>query len=70
MDVVLIVLVGVPILGVIAAVAVQLRREARDRRLESHVGPAGAAEHLDGNIEAKAAAHAAFISRGGNALPF
>ena len=70
MDFVLAILIGVPIVGVIAAVVVQLRREARDRRIESHQGPAGPSEHLDGNIEAKAAAHAAFISRGGNALPF
>lgn len=64
------ILIGVPIAGVIAAVVVQLRREARDRRLDSRVGPTGPAEHLDGNIEAKAAAHAAFISRGGNGLQY
>jgi hypothetical protein len=70
MDFVLIILVGIPIVGVVAAVVLQLRREARDRRIDSHHSPAGAAEHLDGNIEGKAAANAAFISRGGNALPF
>ncbi len=70
MDFLLAILVGIPIVGVIAAVVVQLRREALDRRVESHHGPAGPAEHLDGNIDAKAAAHAAFISRGGNSLGY
>ncbi|MHA6695790.1 hypothetical protein [Homoserinimonas sp. A520] len=70
MDFLLMLLVGIPIAGVIAAVVVQLRREARDRHLENHVGPAGPAEHLDGNIEARAAAYAAFISRGGNSLGY
>ena len=71
MDVMLMILLGIPIAGVIAAVVVQLRREARDRRLdELHRGKPGADEHLDGNIEARAAAHAAFMSRGGGITPF
>ncbi len=70
MDFLLMILVGIPVAGVVAAVVLQLRREARDRRIESNAGPAGAAEHLDGNIEARAAAYAAYISRGGNSLGY
>jgi hypothetical protein len=71
MDVMLIILIGIPIAGVIAAVVVQVRREARDRRLgELHRGKPGPDEHMDGNIEARGAAHAAFMSRGGGVSPF
>lgn len=70
MDIVLIILIGIPALGLIAAVVLQLRRETRDRRLDTRLCPAGAAEHLDGNIEARGSSHAAFMARGGGISPF
>lgn len=66
MDVVLMILIGIPIAGVIAAVVFQLRREARDRRIAAlHQGQPASGEHFDGNIEARAAALGALMARGG-----
>jgi hypothetical protein len=65
MDVMLMILIGIPAVGIIWAFVAQLRREARDRLLESYFAAAEADEHLDGNITARAAASAAFMGRGG-----
>jgi hypothetical protein len=65
MDVMLMILIGIPAVAIVWALVVQLRREARDRRLDSHFDPADDAAHLDGNIEGRAAARAAFMGRGG-----
>ena len=70
MDIMLMILIGIPAVGIVWALVVQLRREARDRRMDSHFDPAGAREHLDGNIEARAAAHAAFMNKGAGVGPF
>ena len=71
MDIGLIMMIAIPALAIVAAVVVQLRREARDRRLPSlYEGTPGASENLEGNVEARAAANGASFVRGGGFRPF
>lgn len=72
MDIGLMILIGIPAVAVIIAVATTFRREARDRRLARKTGERHLEVDLppDESLDARTAAYSASLSRGRTGMPF